>query len=604
MKMQDVLSKPSTSIGTVVSAPTANASVPTIYRLAIERFRGIKSLTWNPAMGVNVILGGGDVGKTTILDAIALLLSPTNPSTLSDTDYYARGDGAGFVIEAVFALPPVSGINYQTKPSWPWEWNGNEVVVPSADGEGALRSEPVYCLRVRGTEDLELVYEIVQPDGTADGLPVALRRSIGLVRLSGDDRNDRDLRLVQGSALDRLLSDKSLRSRLASELAKHDVKGELTENAKEVLKALDSAFKAKNLPEGLDLAITGGQGFSIAALIGLTAERVGVQLPLTSWGAGTRRISALTIAEQNQGEAPITLVDEMERGLEPYRQRSLMEKLQAGKSQVFVTTHSPSAISAASRAALWYVDRTGKIGSLDPAKIARHRRNDPETFLSRLTVVAEGATELGFVTALLEKALRSPLEKHGVHVSDGGGHETTLDLLEALAEGGLCFGGFADHEGKHPTRWEKVAQSLDKLLFRWTSGYLEENIIGATPEDKLEALLSDPAGEKTGTRLRTLAYRLGIEEKDFGTIKTKAGSELRALILAAASGTVPEDKTSEKKEYKAHGQVWFKTVEGGRELADKVFSLAVWSALKPQLMPFCNALRKAVDLPEIADLSP
>ena len=47
---------------------------------------------------------------------------------------------------------------------------------------------------------------------------------------------------------------------------------------------------------------------SIAALIGLTAIREGVQLPLATWGAGTRRIAALTIAEQNQGEAPITLV--------------------------------------------------------------------------------------------------------------------------------------------------------------------------------------------------------------------------------------------------------------------------------------------------------
>ena len=62
-------------------------------------------------------------------------------------------------------------------------------------------------VRVRGTEDQELSWEIVQPDGTTDPFPVALRRSIGLVRLSGDDRNDRDLRLVQGSALDRLLSD-------------------------------------------------------------------------------------------------------------------------------------------------------------------------------------------------------------------------------------------------------------------------------------------------------------------------------------------------------------------------------------------------------------
>jgi hypothetical protein len=44
----------------------------------------------HPAKGVNVILGGRDVGKTTILDAIALLLSPANPATLSDTGYHAR----------------------------------------------------------------------------------------------------------------------------------------------------------------------------------------------------------------------------------------------------------------------------------------------------------------------------------------------------------------------------------------------------------------------------------------------------------------------------------------------------------------------------------
>jgi recombinational DNA repair ATPase RecF len=88
-------------------------------------------------------------------------------------------------------------------------------------------------------------------------------------------------------------------------------------------------------------------------MIGLSADRHGVQLPLASWGAETRRLSALAIAEQNQGEAPITLVDEIERGLEPYRQRALVEKLQSGKAQVFLTTHSPAAISAGSKASLW-----------------------------------------------------------------------------------------------------------------------------------------------------------------------------------------------------------------------------------------------------------
>jgi putative ATP-dependent endonuclease of OLD family len=586
-----------------MSASAVAPSVPAIYRLSIERFRGVKTLSWSPARGVNVILGGGDVGKTTILDAIGLLLSPVNATNLSDTDYHARNIDAGFVIEAVVSLPPGSGINDQLKPSWPWEWSGAVLLVPNADDDSKPAGEPVYRLRVRGTEDLELAYEIVQPDGSTDFFPAALRRSIGLVRLSGDDRNDRDLRLVQGSALDRLLSDKGLRSRMVSELAKSDVKDELTSEAKKALEDLDTAFKKKSLPDGLDLAITGGQGPSIASLIGLTADRNGIQLPLASWGAGTRRLSALAIAEQNQGEAPIMIVDEVERGLEPYRQRALVEKLQAGKSQVFVTTHSPAAISAASKAGLWYVDHMGQIGPLDATKIAKHRKTDPETFLARLAVVAEGATEVGFTLTLLERALAAPLEQHGIHVSDGGGHETALGVLEALAEGGLRFGGFADDEGgKHPDRWKKLGGKLGHLLFRWPSLCIEENIVGATPDDKLEALLTDPRDEKTGMRLRTLADRLAIDEKDFASIKTKASSGLKALIIEAALGTVPAGREAEKNQYKSHAGIWFKSKDGGRELAGKVFSLGLWAGLKPQLLPFCNAIRKAVDLPEIPDL--
>ena len=146
---------------------------------------------------------------------------------------------AGFAIEAVFSLPWSSGVNQQTKPSWPWDWTGKEAVVPSLRWRAAATTrEPVYCLRVRGTSDLELVYEIVQPDGDTDIFPVALRRQIGLVRLSGDDRNDRDLRLRPGLRLDRLLSDKGLRSRLVSELTKNDVKNELAEDERRFWKLL------------------------------------------------------------------------------------------------------------------------------------------------------------------------------------------------------------------------------------------------------------------------------------------------------------------------------------------------------------------------------
>ena len=578
-------------------------TIPTIYRLTIERFRGIQSLTWQPTAGFNLILGGGDTGKTTVLDAIGLLLSPTNPTSIADTDYFNRKIDEGFTIEAIIGIPSTVPVNRQTKQSWPWTWNGSDAVIPAADGP--TTGEPVFRLRVRGTPDLEYSYEIVQPDDTTDTLSSSLRRSIGLVRLSADENNDRDLRLVQGSALDRLLSDAALRSRLAAEFAKTEVQSALSEESITALSVLDAVFISENLPNELNLAVTGGQGFSIAALIGLTADRKGVKLPLSTWGAGTRRIASLTIAEQNQGESPITLVDEIERGLEPYRQRTLVDKLQNGTSQSFVTTHSPATISAASKSSIWYIDHAGQIGPLDADKISRLRAKDPEAFLSRLTVVAEGATELGFVTTFLEAVLAPlSLKQCGIHVCDGGGHEETLLVLEALATGGLKFAGFADNEdGKHPTRWNRVEQHVGSLLFRWNEGCVEENVLAKVSDDSLLDFITDPDGEKIGIRLRTLADRLNITEKDFDAVKAQSGDSFRTVLIEAALGKVPDDKVDRKKEYIAHASRWFKSIDGGCELYGKIISLGLWPSFKPLLLPFANAIRTSIGLSEIEDIS-
>ncbi|TIM70593.1 MAG: ATP-binding protein, partial [Mesorhizobium sp.] len=301
------------------SADTA----PHIRLLSIKRFRGIENLTWRPNKGVNVLLGGGDVGKSTILEAVALLLSPTNTNALSYADYWQRSYEEGFEIGAVMSLPLSCGIAEQRKASWPWDWDGQNPKIPDMNVNDGDPNDPVFCVRVCGTSDFELQYEICQPDDSFDHFPVSVRRNIGIVRLSGDDRYDRDLRLVQGSALERLLSDKTLRSRLGNKLAKSDVEAELKESAKTALGQLDEVFAKRALPTELSLGLVGGQGFSLNALIGLTAAKNGIVLPLSSWGAGTRRMAALEVAGAHHADHPVMVVDEIERGLESYRQRIL-----------------------------------------------------------------------------------------------------------------------------------------------------------------------------------------------------------------------------------------------------------------------------------------
>lgn len=579
-----------------------------IHQLKIERFRGIESLTWNPAPGMNIILGGGDVGKTTILEAVALLLSPSSTFVLSEADYWQRNTDAEFVIQAVISLPSSSEISQQQKFIWPWEWNGKDAVPPvvpdsEADDIPAPRP-PVYRLQVRGTSELEINWEIVQPNDDIDQLSAAVRRKIGVVRLGGDDRNDRDLRLVYGSALDRLLADKGLRARIGQRVSEIHLQDNLSEDAKKALEKLDKSLKEESLPNNLELGLTSIQGLSIGALIGLLAESdKGVPLPLASWGTGTRRMVTLRIAAATEAETRITVIDEIERGLEPYRVRKLVKSLQAEPTQSFVTTHSAVAISAADQGHLWYLDRAGHIGELPRAKIARQQDRDPNTFLSRLAIIAEGPTEIGFVSYLLERAIEGEPLDQGLRVCDGQGNPATLDLLEAMASGRLTFGGFADNEGQSSGRWTGLKARMGALLFQWDAGSTEENIIALVDENRLTKLIKNEDGLFDPERCLTLATRLGIEDRSVETIVDKA-SDLRALIIAAATGSkkgAPHQDA--EKTWKKHGRRWFKSEAGGRELAEHMFTLGVWPSLKPQILPFLNAVRAALGQSGIQDVA-
>lgn len=576
----------------IPSSASASTQVSTILRLVIERFRGIEKLEWRPAEGLNVILGGGDVGKTTILEAIALLLSPTNATLLTDADYYARKTDAEFCIEAVMSLSETSGISHETKPAWPWVWDGKKPIIPGSDNPLGTVADPVYMLRVRGTAELDLVYEVVQPNGTTTHLSVGVRRQIGLVRLSGDDRNDRDLRLVQGSALERLLGDRTLRSRLAQRLSKEDVTTELAPEAQTRLTELDRTFSEKALPTDLSLGMTGGQGLSLNALIGLTAAREGAQLPLGSWGSGTRRLAALEIAAVRQGDDPVIVIDEIERGLEPYRQRTLVARMNERRSQAFVTTHSAAVIRAASSATLWYLDARGSIGCLVPRNTVNRLQN-PEAYLARLPIVAEGATEVGFVEALIRRHLNTDLLAYGIVVADGTGNDNALEILDSLSGAGLSVAGFVDEEGRNPERWQRVKNRLGDLLFRWGTGCIEGNVIPLVPDSRIEAFITPPDG-LAGDRLRTLADRLGLKDKDFASIQEKT-TNLKRLIIEAATGTIPVDRndlpSDEKKAWKKHAEKWFKSTEGGNELERKVVDFGLWPALAGVLQPFVDAVR-------------
>ncbi len=59
-----------------------------IRQLIIKNFRGIKSLELEINHDFTVLIGPGDSTKTTVLDAIALVLSPYWNANITDNDFY------------------------------------------------------------------------------------------------------------------------------------------------------------------------------------------------------------------------------------------------------------------------------------------------------------------------------------------------------------------------------------------------------------------------------------------------------------------------------------------------------------------------------------
>ncbi|MGH9542808.1 MAG: AAA family ATPase [Terriglobales bacterium] len=63
--------------------------MPVIRQITIHNFRSIRQLTWQPAPGLNCLVGHGDSGKSTVLDAIELVLSPARRQIgLTDADVF------------------------------------------------------------------------------------------------------------------------------------------------------------------------------------------------------------------------------------------------------------------------------------------------------------------------------------------------------------------------------------------------------------------------------------------------------------------------------------------------------------------------------------
>src|SRR5688572_25465901 len=77
-----------------------------VQHLSVRNFRGIRELDWTLDARFAVLIGPGDAGKSTVLDALALATSPQWNPAVSDADFSGGDTSHPIVIEVTCSELP------------------------------------------------------------------------------------------------------------------------------------------------------------------------------------------------------------------------------------------------------------------------------------------------------------------------------------------------------------------------------------------------------------------------------------------------------------------------------------------------------------------
>ncbi|MBW4652279.1 MAG: AAA family ATPase [Kaiparowitsia implicata GSE-PSE-MK54-09C] len=418
--------------------------------LKVENFRGIATLDWSPEGAFCCMIGPGDAGKSTVLDAIEAALSP-RWFVFGEHDFIGGDTSKTISIEVTVGELSKALKSDERLGLYIRGWSTAREMREEPEGD----DEPVLTVRLTVDATLEPVWQIVC-DRADEPRTISNRdRTLfGLVRLAGDDA--RHLAWGQGSILSRLTGDSD---EAAAKLAGAYKAARDSANLGDIEALATAAGAAERFAKGLGAYVEGGYG------PGLELGRGGVStgsialhdggVPLRLAGLGSRRLATLAIQKSAITEGAIVLVDEIEHGLEPHRVMGAISQLRADQTKaaaegkpighILLTTHSEVALGEAGAASLGVCrtvrpQRTTTIVKPGASDVIRGiMRFAPRALFSRRILVSEGNTEVGILNGVREfwPALHGglPIEHVGGFIADGNGAEAPAIALGLRALG-------------------------------------------------------------------------------------------------------------------------------------------------------------------------
>jgi putative ATP-dependent endonuclease of OLD family len=566
-----------------------------IRRLKIKRFRGIKELVWCPGPGLNCLTGPGDAGKSTILDAIGMVLSPAPGRVASEYDYFEGAVTEGFSVEVLVGQLDDDLLSaWSVAPLYTWI---AETQTAQADPDPT--GESVLCIRAQGTEDLEIEHVVVDPSEGTASLSPSKRQLFGLSTMGPATAAFRELRMSRGSLLERNVDRDQLRGLITEAMQASREGFQPPEDVRARMQTLSEAREMIAPGTGdLSLAMLSPRGQNLLGMLGLFSSAGNGTVPLFNAGLGTQQLTLFTLAMSLIVGTPLFVVDELESGLEPYRQRDLIARLRAAigsDGQAFLTTHSPAAVGALEITEMYRLhakEGTQRVVAY-PATLSRVKEADPEALLCRLPVLVEGLTELGLLESVMGALLRESnltLDALGLRLIDGGGQPHVFPAIAALRGMELRCGAFLDSEDSQAGKRQELVADGDIAFGSYTNARcLEEELAGTLQLEALDELIALPGAggrDRTEARYQQMTGLIGNQ------------SRTRLVDLAA---DMDETKCRELFGKAANKYEWFKGRDGGavigRYLLDKHPNSPIIAAIKNFLVTVEQLLAQAPSSP-------
>lgn len=543
-----------------------------IRAVEIKHFRSIKELSWYPSAGINCLIGPGDSGKSSILDAIDFCLGARRNIQFTDADFHRLDVETPITVTVTLGELDDA---LKSLDSYGMFVRGFDPATGKIEDEPEKNAETVLSLRLTVASDLEPSWTLVSERAEAQGLA----RNLGWgdrVRISPTRigvLSDYHLGWRRGSVLNRVSEARADASAALAKAAR-DARAAFGEDAQgqlgETLGIVASTAKELGIPVGENIkAMLDAHSVSFSGGTISLHDEGGI--PLRGLGIGSTRLMIAGLQRKAAAHSTVILIDELEHGLEPHRIIRLLGSLGAKEKapplQVFMTTHSPVALRELSGSQLFVARRSPdchdvlNVGTSDDVQSTI--RLYPDAFLAPSVIVCEGASEVGLVRGLDQYRTangKDAIAALGTALVDCGGGDSDRPFGRANAFHSLGYRAAVvrDDDKKPTVTVEGDFIAKGGKVVAWRNGH--------TLEDELFLSLSDDGVNKLLVRAIDLHGDSLINEHIKSV--TKNAKDLASIQAEAQAGRISrESRAALGVAARTKRAGWFKSVTWMEDVA-------------------------------------